>query len=319
MSVLSIDENIFYFIIFEYLDDRSLADLSLTCKSFFKLIEGNEEYNIWKLKFNNYLNLFLQNKVIPLVRENGDDQILSLKEEDKLIVINDRISKFLNNYKNKMFQNLKQLNTDKIKYMLLKYKCIFKKPSKESINSTYIYPYYNNYHTLTSIDQNFWRTFYSNLIFKPKNIYYCCILLSYFNQEAEHYSNAWQILIGVEPFYDAPFIETWMSSGGEDYNGEGDLELGFGYCVKSDAVVENGNTSYQVKTVNDGGDCIGIKIDWMDEEEISLTFYLKDKTERTFRKKAKSDREYQLVVSLVKSKQLITLFPWDGNVENLKY
>ncbi|KAL9647733.1 hypothetical protein ABK040_015221 [Willaertia magna] len=330
MSLFDIDDNLFCFIIFNYLDDRSLIELSLTCKTFYKLIEGNEEFNFWKIKFNNYLNLFLQNNVIPLSHKSTNNNVhsnkepkLSLTEENKLTLINERISKFLNVYKNKMFQNLNELNIDKIKYILLKHKYIFLKPNKEiNIYPNQIYPYYNDFHTLASLDQKFWRTFYSKIILKPKNIYHCCILLSYFNQEEERYDNSWQILIGIETNINKPFIETLLSfnSGKHNNNEERKYEdFGFGYCVKSDALIENGCTSYNVKTVNNGGDCIGVKIDFMKEGEASLTFYLKNGEERNYKKKVNSKKEYQFVVSLVRSKQLITLFPWDGNVENLKY
>ncbi|KAL9653708.1 hypothetical protein ABK040_014654 [Willaertia magna] len=100
-SILNIDENTFYFIIFEFLDDFSIAKLSLTCKAFLKLIEGNiynnnNGTNFWKVKFNNYLNLFLQNKVVPLTRVDNSElqNNFILIEEKKIDMINERIVKF---------------------------------------------------------------------------------------------------------------------------------------------------------------------------------------------------------------------------------
>ncbi|KAL9647709.1 hypothetical protein ABK040_015198 [Willaertia magna] len=227
-----------------------------------------------------------------------------------------------------MFYNLQDLNffpftlqnninIYKLKYFLLKHKFIFKEPNlnKNYISPTDIYPYYNNYHTLSSLDQSFWRTFYSNLTLQPNQIYYCCILLSHYDHE--HYENAWDLLIGIEPNIKQSFIDAWLSQRIISVNKVSDR--GFGYCVKSDALVENGISSYAKKDSNKGGDCIGVKIDFTNENVISLTFYLNNNLQRNFEKKVKSKMEYKFVVSVVKNVKLITLFPWDGNIENLRY
>ncbi|KAL9645342.1 hypothetical protein ABK040_002541 [Willaertia magna] len=322
VNFTEIDLNIICFEIFQYLDDQSLINLSSSCKQFKKLILENDL--IWKIKLQNYITHQFLKDEFKIINNSDNNEI------------NNRIKDFVNNYFNNMFnnlQNLKQIEgldpiilensnyLNKLKYILLKYKFIFKQHKK--LNEIY-----NNCHTFYNNQTNevahFIKMYYSTLILQPKHTYYCRFLVN-FKKDQLNYTDDIQIKIespksshSTTTFYSAP-----------------KKQFGFRYSICFNSLVKHGNNSYLNSNNNftRDGDCIGMKIDWTDVTTIYLNFYFKIQNvvgtcfTKQYEKRIKEyyisnfkkrDLKYRIAVGFKgENMKLITLLLWDGDIKNL--
>ncbi|KAL9644631.1 hypothetical protein ABK040_015370 [Willaertia magna] len=308
----------------DYLDDTTLINFSMTCKIFYQHV-NNQENDIWKRKLFNLQNKILQNNL-----KNNLKDFNSFINENDIIETDELINKFIFNYFNKMFNlNKKEINKKKfdpiiklniynlfkLKYILLKYKYYFTTTFFTPLNSNLnVAHYHYNNLTINNCNQLGWKTIFTNNTLQKGHKYFCCFLLAYYTHLKNLKANIWKLIIGVEPTFDIVNFENY------DKNYISKNSNGFGYCVGTDSLVENGNGSYFASDRNKRGDCIGLEVDWTSDRYLKLKFYLNNKKTRKYKKKVEEIDKYRIAISFNGNlKQFIAMLPWDGNVDTLKY
>ncbi|EFC40002.1 hypothetical protein NAEGRDRAFT_81123 [Naegleria gruberi] len=285
-----LDPNVVQFEILPHLDDRSVISLLSTCKIVNQVI-SIPDYIETKLKIMD--EEILSQKFNEL--EQSPIQVNRINEIFRLAYLN---------FREGMFQTEKQLlGTVKVDEA----QCYGKLKSQYTLLQRYVFknsdklsPHCNR--SVFSGSTGFWNSHSVDFkISKENTVYYWSIVLTAFDRKI---SNSWAILVGfAEEDAASSLSKSWIPSG---------------YCVKSNAILENSYTSYTESLVNTEGDVIGIEC-YVQNKTVYFNVYSPSRNHQTFQFKSVNSNIVPMV-SMVHSQslQLLSLLPWDGHVESLK-
>ncbi|KAG2374585.1 hypothetical protein C9374_010604 [Naegleria lovaniensis] len=322
--LLDLDFNVLlYEVVVAHLDDASWISFGSSCKLLYNKLVNNP--NIWEEKLK-----FLDQQFDKTLKE--EEYLDHFKGQEQRIADN-----FLHGYyqfRHNMFTRLDSNNclndggndleplmrawkktmtsegqqkedtrasTMKIQYLLFK-KYMFCNivSNGGSDNAPNVCRHLN--HSVMATYNGFWRSYFVNNQLKPQQTYCWSILLTQFDRSS---SNSWTILVGVN-FNDIQGtpepLTTWLS---------------FGYCVKSNAIVKQSYTSYDLSNVNQEGHLIGIKCNYR-RGHVDFHVYLANGTIHRFESNESTKGICRPIVSLVNGKHMVTVLPWDGNVSSLQ-
>ncbi|KAF0974087.1 hypothetical protein FDP41_006697 [Naegleria fowleri] len=329
-GLLEIDFNVLlYDIVIAHLDDVSWISFGSTCKLLYNKIVNNP--NIWeeKLKFQdqyieralkeekflnhfdgkeesivqNFLRGYHQFRYHMFTRLDSNNSNCLLKDEksaslEPLINVWRKKSKDLLS-QNQQIQEDAKTSIMKIQYLLFKKYRFCNIVSYSDEAHTDVCRHLN--HSVMSLKTGFWKSYFVNCRLKPKEVYCWSILLTQFDRLQ---SNSWSILVGVDFNHrEAPEpLNTWLS---------------FGYCIKSNAIVKQSYTSYNVSDLNQEGHLIGFKCIHQ-KSRVDFYVYLANGVIHHFESKEGIEGICRPIVSLVNGQHMVSILPWDGNVSSLK-
>lgn len=293
-----IDPNVVQFEILLHLDDRSVVSLLSTCKQMYNIL-SIDEYFQGKLKIMDHEILNqnnFENSKLP------SEQVDRVNKLFRLAYLNFRKEMFKSPKEN--FHGIVEIDpshfygTLQSQYLLLKRYVFSNKYDNDLLLLTH------NARSILSSDHGFWRSHSLNFTTpKEKTVYYWSVLLTKYVRKI---SNSWIILIGFSERDSVPSLsETWIRSG---------------YCVTSNAKVENSSTSYSESLANKEGDLIGIEC-YFQNGKTYFNVYLYTGEVHNF--EFRSEEKFSGIVPMVSlvhsdSIQVVSVLPWDGKVETLK-
>ncbi|KAF0984105.1 hypothetical protein FDP41_008020 [Naegleria fowleri] len=328
-QLLDLDCNVLlYDLIIPFLDDASWLSFGLSCRYLYEQLVKNPE--IWEAKMK-----ALDHQVEKQVKQAS--YLSHFNENDHSIICDNFIRGYWQ-FRNRMFQrldsnnclldtcmdevvaphlhkwkkNVLQLNDNKTRMkarsMILKLQYIsFRKFVFCKMNHTSYKTIHNDVathlnHSVMASNDGFWKSYFVNYAIQQNVVECWSILLTKFSKEVD--TNAWSILVGVKsnvPDSTEP-LETYTR---------------FGYCVKSNAPVLHGKTSYQVSTANKEGQLIGFK-SRVRGSNIDLHVYLADGKVHRVEYSEYAGSTCRPVVSVVCGRHVVSVLPWDGNPNTLK-
>ncbi|KAL9647427.1 hypothetical protein ABK040_006789 [Willaertia magna] len=319
-----INKDILLYQIFPFLDIKSIINFFSINK---QLCEFSQDDSFWESYFEYYC-------VSPFNDTKIRNICLELLGSDKEIKNYNRINKPENYWNEEMTSKIlnkemtwkeRTIEMSRFRFNSTKYP----KPQQfkdennwETHNSRVLFT--NNNRTIENdqrILKGWWETIIAHKKLTCGNVYYWAIYLDKFSKQIT--SNMWMLLIGVDFLTNLTRNERnddvhYTIGNSKNFIENSSKQYGFGYCVRTDSPLRNGQTSYTEVDINTQNDVIGLKFEWKENSFPEIVIYRRDGgiVKVISDHRPPNDTVFYPAVSLV-NQQSVTILPWNGDLNRL--